>query len=126
MTRPVIKLKAGDDRTVPIAILKEDGSARDLTGETIEFRAAASLRTEPAAVAIYKTDGDGLVVRDAESGRIDLVFYPEDTLDAPSLLLWDLRVHAVDGKMLTLDFGTAAAPATYGLLRVEPALLLAG
>jgi hypothetical protein len=124
VTRPVIRLKAGDDRTVRVAVQNADLSPRDLTGEVVEFRAAPSLGA--SAATISKTDGNGIVVVDAADGLIDVVFYPDDTATTPSLLLWEIRVTDVAGLITTLDFGAADSPETYGVLRIERAMLLAG
>lgn len=122
--RPELHLKAGDDRTIRIGIQAPNGGARDLTGEFIEFRAALSLQS--TEILIYKVDGDGIQVVDAPGGLIDVVFIPEDTEHlGGQLLLWEIRVHDVAGKLLTLDWVQSGEPLTYGFLRIEAMLLVA-
>jgi hypothetical protein len=124
--RPVIRLKAGDDKSVRIGVVNSDGSARDLTGETIEFRAAESLARDDALIS--KVDGDGIAIVSAVEGLIDVVFTSAETLAGlPPHMLWEVKVTATDGDVTTLDFSSDASdPHTYGILRVERALLLAG
>lgn len=125
MARPVIHLKAGDDKSVRVAVQNPDGSDRDLTGETLTFRAATSLAA--SAATITKTDGDGISIVDLEGGLVDLVFVPDDTLNAPSFLLWELQVTDSAGLVVTLDWSEDASdPWTYGVLKVERALLATG
>ena len=126
MTRPVIMLKAGDDRTVRIGVQDANGSARDLTtDEEVKFRAAPSLAV--SAATISKVDGDGIEIVDAAAGLIDVVFTRAETLAlAQGFLLWEVKITDAAGEVITLDFGTAAEPETYGILRVERAMLLAG
>ena len=124
MNRPVIYLKAGDDTPIAIGAQNDDGSPRDLTGETIEFRAAPDFQwSEPM---VYKTDGDGIEIIDAEEGRFDIIFSRDDFI-AGATLVWDVQITATDGSVSTLDFATEAAnkPIKYGLLVIEAPLLLA-
>jgi hypothetical protein len=125
-TRPVIRLKAGNDRTVRIAVQDASGAARNLsTDEEVRFRAAPIL--DAAAATIDKTDGDGVVIVDAALGLIDVVFTRAETLAlTASLLLWEVKITEADGDVITLDFGAAGSPQTYGVLLLERPLLLAG
>lgn len=126
-SRPRINLKAGNHRVVRIAIQTTTGSARNLTGETIEFRAAVNLSA--SATTIYKTDGDGIEIvnDDPTLGYIDIVFQPSDTLSIPELLLFEIKVTDQAGDPHTLDFDdTGLAPLRYGLLQTEPPLLATG
>ena len=121
--RPEIRLKAGDDRAVRIGIQGANGNARDLTGEFIEFRAAPCLNSTNST--IYKVDGDGVQVVDATGGVVDIIFTPEDTEHlGGQLLLWEIRVHDVAGKLLTLDWVPSGDPKTFGFLRIEAMLLV--
>lgn len=120
MSRPHIRLKAGDDRSIRIGIQNPDGSARDLTGETIEFRAAASLSA--SASTIYKSDGNGVVMVDAEAGLIDIVFTSLDTAVLRGILLFDVQVTGASGEIYTTDFGSDT-PYTYGVIQIEAPLI---
>jgi hypothetical protein len=120
VSRPLILMKAGDDRAIRIGIRNSDGSARDLTGETIDFRAAPSLSA--SAATIFKTDGNGVTMVDAQVGLVDIVFTSVDTVALRGALLFELQVTGVSGEIYTTDFGDTE-PYTYGILRIEAPLV---
>ena len=68
--RPTIYVKAGDDFSLRIGAQNDDGTPRDLTGETIEFRAAPDFNW--LGPIVYKTDGDGITIEDAEAGVFEI------------------------------------------------------
>ena len=123
MSEPHIYLKAGDHRVVRIGIRNDDGSARDLTGEMIEFRAAPSLSAGQATVA--KIDGDGIEIVNAQNGLIDVVFTEEETRTLAGPLMFELRVTAVSGDGYTVDFSASGPPVWFGFLRIESSLVAA-
>ena len=123
--RPIVNLTAGADRTIRIGIRNADGAARDLTDETIEFRAAPRLDADTAA--IYKQDGDGVEVVDAALGLIDIVFTRAETAVLGGVALnFDIRLTDRDGLVTKLDFGEASDPKTWGLVVIERSLLATG
>ena len=123
--RPVIYLKAGDDMPLAIGARNADGTERDLTGETIEFRAAPDFQW--LTPTVYKTDGDGIEIIDAEGGVFEVMFSRDDFI-AGATLVWDVRITGTDGSVSTMDFAsdTTSKPVKYGLLVIEAPLLLAG
>ena len=122
--RPVIYLKAGDDMPLRIGAQNDDGSDRDLTGETIEFRAAPDFQW--LTPTVYKTDGDGIEITDPEAGVFEVLFSRDDFI-AGATLVWEVKITATDGSVSTLDFASEASgkPIKYGLLVIEAPLLLA-
>ena len=77
---------------MPLAIgaRNADGTERDLTGETIEFRAAPDFQW--LTPTVYKTDGDGIEIIDAEGGVFEVMFSRDDFI-AGATLVWDVRDH---------------------------------
>ena len=123
--RPVIYVKAGDDFPLRIGAQNDDGTPRDLTGETIEFRAAPDFNW--LGPVVYKTDGDGITIEDAEAGVFAIMFSRDDFI-APATLVWEVKITATDGSVSTLDFATEQGnkPVKYGLLVIEAPMVLAG
>jgi len=127
MARPQINLKAGDVRTVRLAVRDQDGSARDISTDTLQFRAAVALAYSTAVLT--KTVGDGLIVVDAELGLVDIVFSADDATSAsfPPVTYWEVGITDDSGSHWTLDFKAAGetTPLTYGILVLERALVAA-
>jgi hypothetical protein len=124
--RPTIRLKAGEDVSIRIALRAADGSVLNPTGSIIEFRAAVTLAA--SAVILSKVDGDGIEIVNAGMGLVDIVFLPDDTLSLGGVALYfDLKVIEANGREHVMDFGTNdAEPQKFGLLLIEQPLLLAG
>ena len=124
MSRPILRLKELDDRTIRIGVRLADELARNLTDELIEFQAAPKLGSGSATIT--KSEGAGIEIVDAALGLIDLVFEPQDTAGVPSTLLWEIRVTDIFGKVITLDWAHEDPPEHYGVLLIERAMTAAG
>ena len=91
----------GDTETINLTIKNPDGSARDITTDSIKF--TVKKRVQDASYVVQKTVGSGIVKTNAAGGLATVTLNPADlnSLAEPRTLVCDIEVTTSGGAVAT-------------------------
>lgn len=97
-----LEVKSGDTLKLPITTVDSVGDPKDLTGATVTFTIARTVRSTPV---ITKTLGDGITVAAPLTGVIDVVIDASDSDDLHGTYYFECEVIDLAGDKATVAFG---------------------
>ena len=93
-------MTAGDSKTVTVSVTEQsDGAATNITGATISWKAARSLRKSPV---LTKTTAAGIAITSGAGGTFDITLDPSDTTSLSGDFYHEAKVTFTTGEVATV------------------------
>lgn len=95
---------SGDDKTLEVTVVDENGSVQDITGMTIDWHLARKVTT--SALVQKATGGSGIVISDGSAGVFQITLSAADTDDLSGKYYHEAQVTDSSGNISTVTVGT--------------------
>lgn len=99
------QMYAGDDKTLQVTVVDEDGDPVNLTAASIKWQATRSLG-KTSAISKTATAGGGITITDASNGEFEVTLTAANTDGLSGTYQHEAEVTFVDGTKSTVLSGT--------------------